>query len=96
MKRRSFLKGAGTTLAAGAAAVAGTTALPAPAIAQRKRQLKMVTTWPKNYPGLGTSAERVASRLREMSGGSIDIKVFAAGELVGALDAFDAVASGAA
>ena len=92
MKRRSFLTGAGTAVAAGAAS----TAFAAPAIAQGKRSLKMVTTWPKNFPGLGTSAERIASRLRTMSDGKIDIKVFAAGELVGALEAFDAVSSGAA
>ncbi|MEQ9226872.1 MAG: TRAP transporter substrate-binding protein [Parvibaculum sp.] len=89
MKRRSFLAGAGTAALAAAA-------MPAPAIAQGKRQLKMVTTWPKNYPGLGTSAERLATRIGEMSGGQIEIKVFAAGELVPALECFDAVSSGAA
>jgi hypothetical protein len=55
MKRRSFLAGAGV---AGVAAAAST--LAAPAIAQGKRELKMVTTWPKNFPGLGTAAQRMA------------------------------------
>ncbi|HCX69090.1 MAG TPA: ABC transporter substrate-binding protein, partial [Rhodobiaceae bacterium] len=68
MKRRSFLAGAGL---AGIAAAA----MPAPAIAQGKRQLKMVTTWPKNYPGLGVSAERLAKRIGEMTDGQIEIKV---------------------
>ncbi len=57
---------------------------------------KMITTWPKNLPGLGTSPERLANNLREMSGGRLDIKVFGAGELVGALEVFDAVSQGSA
>ena len=89
MKRRSFLAGAGL---AGLAAAS----MPAPAIAQGKRQLKMVTTWPKNYPGLGTSAERLAQRIGEMTDGALDIKVFAANELVPPLECFDTVSSGAA
>ncbi|MBX3447346.1 MAG: TRAP transporter substrate-binding protein [Parvibaculaceae bacterium] len=89
MKRRSFLAGAGLTGLAAAT-------LPAPALAQGKRQLKMVTTWPKNYPGLGVSAERLATRIREMTDGQIDIKVFAANELVPPLECFDTVSSGAA
>src|SRR5690606_15212302 len=90
MKRRSFLAGVGLTGLAAAT-------LPAPAIAQRKRPpLKMVTTWPKNYPGLGVSAERLATRIREMTDGELVIKVFAANELVPALESFDAVSSGAA
>lgn len=89
MKRRSFLTGAGTV------AIAAAT-MPAPAIAQGKRQLKMVTTWPKNYPGLGTSAQRLATRIGEMTDGQVDIKVYAAGELVPALECFDTVSSGAA
>lgn len=89
MKRRSFLAAAG-------AAPLATTALVTPALAQRTRQLKMVTTWPKNFPGLGVAPERIAKRLKLMSDGAIDIKVFAAGELVPALEAFDAVSSGAA
>lgn len=89
MKRRSFRRAPLTGLAAATMA--------APAIAQAKpRQLKMVTTWPKNYPGLGVSAERLATRIREMTEGQIDIKVFAANELVPPLECFDTVSSGAA
>jgi TRAP-type mannitol/chloroaromatic compound transport system substrate-binding protein len=62
----------------------------------RSRELKMVTTWPKDFPGLGTMAERTAQFITEMSGGAMRVKVFAAGELVGAFESFDAVASGAA
>ncbi|WP_313315028.1 TRAP transporter substrate-binding protein [Stutzerimonas nitrititolerans] len=57
---------------------------------------KMVTAWPKNYPGLGTSAERLAERVNAMSGGRLTIKVYAAGELVPALEVFDAVSRGTA
>ena len=88
MKRRSFLAGAGF---AGIAA-----AMPAPAVAQGVRKLKMVTTWPKNYPGLGTSAERLAQRIGDMTDGALEIKVFAANELVPPLECFDTVSSGAA
>ncbi|WP_425316646.1 TRAP transporter substrate-binding protein [Stutzerimonas chloritidismutans] len=57
---------------------------------------KMVTAWPKNYPGLGTAAERLADRLKVMSDGRLTIKVYAAGELVPALEVFDAVSRGTA
>jgi TRAP-type mannitol/chloroaromatic compound transport system substrate-binding protein len=57
---------------------------------------KMITTWPKNLPGLGAAPERLAERLRTMSNGRLDIKVYGAGELVGALEVFDAVSQGTA
>ena len=56
----------------------------------------MITTWPKNLPGLGAAPERLADRLRVMSNGRLDIKVYGAGELVGALEVFDAVSQGTA
>ncbi len=57
---------------------------------------KMVTAWPKNYPGLGTAAERLAERVNTMSAGRLTIKVYAAGELVPAMEVFDAVSRGTA
>ncbi|MGE8504977.1 MAG: TRAP transporter substrate-binding protein [Pseudomonas sp.] len=57
---------------------------------------KMVTAWPKNYPGLGTAAERLADRINAMSAGRLTVKVYAAGELVPALEVFDAVSRGTA
>ena len=57
---------------------------------------KLITTWPKNLPGAGLSAEHLAERLRAMSNGRLDIKVYGAGELVGAFEVFDAVAAGTA
>ena len=57
---------------------------------------KLVTTWPKNLPGLGAAPERLADKLRSMSNGRLNIKVYGAGELVGAFGVFDAVSQGAA
>lgn len=57
---------------------------------------KMATTWPKNLPGMGTGAERFAEQVEAMSGGRLKISVYGAGELVPALDVFDAVSGGAA
>ncbi len=84
--RRSFI--AGTVAGVAAAGFA------APAIAQNKRTLKLVTTWPKNLPGLGMAAEYLAKRVTEATDGQLEIRVYAAGELVGAFDVFDAVSSG--
>lgn len=102
MERRNFLKGAAAVGAA--AAVAGCDGAEnragdtpgAPAIVTRKRSLKMVTTWPKNFPGMGMSAERLAQRITEATDGELTVRVYAAGELVGAFEAFDAVSSGTA
>ena len=88
MERRSFLRRTGATVA-GAAAAASTAR--APAVASDTRELKMVTTWPENFPGLGTSAQRLADRITRMSGGRLKVKLYAAGDLVPAFEAFDAV-----
>lgn len=99
--RRAFLKTAALAapLAVAACDCAERCASIAPAEASTgitPRRLKMVTTWPKDFPGLGDAAERTADFIGMLSGGAIEIEVFAAGELVGAFDSFDAVASGAA
>ena len=57
---------------------------------------KMVTTWPKNFPGLGTGANTVAELITKMSGGRINVKVYGAKELVPAFEVFDAVSRGTA
>ena len=57
---------------------------------------KMVTTWPKNFPILGTVPERFAKAVRTMSDGRLQIKVYGAGEIVPALEVFDAVSQGTA
>ena len=54
----------------------------------------MVTTWPKNFPGLGMAAENLSQYVKEMSNGRLMIKVYGAGELVPAMGVFDAVSQG--
>ncbi len=61
---------------------------------QEQYQWTMVTSWPKNLPGLGRGAENIAKFVGEMSNGRLQIKVLGAGELVPALGVFDAVSSG--
>jgi TRAP-type mannitol/chloroaromatic compound transport system substrate-binding protein len=56
----------------------------------------MVTTWPKNFPVLGTSAERFAKTIGEATDGRLTIRVYGAGELVPAFESFDAVQTGTA
>jgi len=91
MDRRSILK---KTLGAGAAA--GAASFAAPAFSQGKLEWRMVTTWPKNFPGLGVGAENLAKRINTMSGGRLTVKVFSAGEMVPPLQALDAVINGTA
>ena len=66
----------------------------APAPIKAVKEFKMVTTWPRDFPGLGTGAQRLAQRISDLSDGSIKVEYFAAGERVGAFDSFDEVASG--
>jgi TRAP-type mannitol/chloroaromatic compound transport system substrate-binding protein len=55
---------------------------------------KMITTWPKNFPGLGYAAENFARFVEEMSGGRLTVHVYGAGEIVPAMEVFDAVSQG--
>ena len=55
---------------------------------------RMVTTWPKNYPGVGLGAENLSKLVNKMSAGRLQIKVYGSGELVPALEVFDAVSRG--
>ncbi len=93
MKRRDFVKKLGTgTLLSG-----GLLSYSQSALAKKKRvKWKMVTTWPKNFPGLGTGAEYLAKLIETMSHGRLKIKVYGARQLVPAFEVFDAVSSGTA
>ena len=91
MDRRSFLR---TSTVGGAAAAAST--LAAPAIAQGRITWRMVTTWPRNFPGLGVGAQRLADRITAASDGALTVEVFSAGELVPPLQSLDAVIDGTA
>jgi TRAP-type mannitol/chloroaromatic compound transport system substrate-binding protein len=92
MDRRTFLKTAGAGAVVAGSAIAG---VPS-ARAEKKLQWKMVTTWPKNFPGLGTGANHLAQLITDMSGGRLEVKVYGAGELVPAFESFDAVSRGTA
>jgi TRAP-type mannitol/chloroaromatic compound transport system substrate-binding protein len=100
MINRRNIVGAGLLGVAGAAAAFANpedAKILAPAkINRSRRKFNMVTTWPKGLPGLGRAAERVSERVYAMSDGLMEIKVFAAGELVPAFESFDAVANGSA
>lgn len=65
-------------------------------LSERRFRWKMVTTWPPNFPVLGEGCNLLAKWIGEMSGGRLEIKVFGGGELVPALEAFDAVRGEAA
>tara|TARA_B100001564_G_scaffold175841_1_gene147981 strand:- start:27 stop:1103 length:1077 start_codon:yes stop_codon:yes gene_type:complete len=91
MKRRDFFKSFSSMALIGAL----------PSIARAKKNQpeynwKMVTTWPKNFPGLGTGAQYLANTINKLSGGRIKVTVYGSGELVPAFEIFDAVSNGVA
>ena len=57
---------------------------------------KLVTTWPKGLPGLGSAPENFARRVENMSNGRLSIRVYGAGEVVPPFEVFDAVSQGVA
>jgi TRAP-type mannitol/chloroaromatic compound transport system substrate-binding protein len=65
-------------------------------ISNKSYSWKMVTTWPPNFPILDEGCKLFASLVEEMSGGRMEIRVFGGGELVPALEIFDAVRNGSA
>ena len=94
MKRRQFIGGLG-----GAAAVTACQPAAGPGAAQgsvERFNWKIVTTWPPNFPGLGTGVNTLVRYIETMSAGRIRIQVYAAGELVPALEVFDTVSRGSA
>ena len=88
LKRRALLKGSAV------AAVAAASTFPAPAISQNRKRWKMITCWPKNFPGLGTTANAIGEEITKMSDGRLEVKVYGAGEIVPAFELFDAVREG--
>ena len=106
MDRRTLVTGAAALVvgAVGGAALsrndssksADSSSPSAPAVNTGRRELSMVTTWQRGFPGLGTGAQRVADRISAMSDGRLQVKLYAGGELVPPFESFDAVSSGAA
>lgn len=89
-QRRRFLKAAAGATVAGVAV----SSFPAPAISQGRMQWRLITTWPKNFPGLGTGANLLGDLITKGSGGRLSVKVFGSKEIVPAFESMDAVANG--
>lgn len=79
----------------GVAATAATATLSTPALSQGRIEWRMVTSWPKLFPGGGTAAERFAKTISDATNGRLTIRV-SPRELVPAFEAFDAVQRGTA
>ena len=80
----------------GLISAAPATVLTTPALSQSRIEWRMVTSWPKNLPGPGTTAQRLADSITKMSDGRLTVNLHAAGELVPALEVFSAVSNGVA
>ena len=76
--RRKFFK----SISLATAGIIGSGFIPKKAHAEKKVKWKMVTSWPKNFPGLGAGAETLANYINQLSGGTLKIKVYGANELV--------------
>ena len=95
--RRSFLQSAPLVAAGTLAACGQAEQQAAPAVQSQQRfKWKMVTTWPKDFPALGTGANNLAHSIEALSDGRLHVKVYGAGELVPASGVFDAVSGGTA
>ena len=92
MDRRSFL----TKASVGGVAAAGSTVLAAPAIAQSMPTVtwRLTSSFPKSLDTIYGAAETMANAVSAMTDGKFKIQVFAAGEIVGGLQAMDAAAAG--
>jgi TRAP-type mannitol/chloroaromatic compound transport system substrate-binding protein len=86
MRRRAFL-------ASGGLGLAGAAALAAPAIAQSQPEIKwrLAASWPKSLDTVFGGAEFLTKRVAESTDNKFQIRAFAAGEIVPALQVLDAV-----
>ena len=88
MKRRHFLK------VAGAGAAAGAIACPAIAQAMPEVRWRVTSSFPKSLDTIYGASEVLSKAVSEAPDGKFQIQVFAAGEIVPALQAADAVTNG--
>ncbi len=91
MHRRHFLK---ASLSSGTAAVAAAVAPPGVAASTAVHRWRLVMAVPKTLPVWGPGVQRFAEHVNAMSEGRLQISVYGGGELVPALEAFDAVSAG--
>ena len=96
MKRRDFVSGLAVAGGLAACGQQGAETSGAECAKGETFEWNMVTSWPPGLPGTGTGAQRLADRIAAASNGRLKIKVFAGGELVPALEVFDAVRAGTA
>ena len=97
MKRKEFIKNVSLGALAGTALTSCT--LESGKVEKKrskreKHKWKMVTTWPPNFPILGEGCNLLAQWVEEMSNGDLSIHVYGGGELVPALETFEAVSIG--
>jgi len=59
----------------------------------KKTTLKLATSWPAHFPVIGTGVDTFAKRCFELSGGSLEIRVYAKNILVPALQVFDSTSA---
>jgi TRAP-type mannitol/chloroaromatic compound transport system substrate-binding protein len=83
-------------LGVGMAGLGSSLAMPSIARAANVLAWKMATAWPKDAPGVGASAQRLAERISTLSDGRLSVQLFAAGDLVAPGQVFDAVSNGKA
>lgn len=97
MQRRDFLTK--SALGLGAVGLAGcyreeNRTLDGKVKVQKKVTLKLATSWPAHFPIMGTGVDKFAKRCFELSGGTLEIKVYPKNILVPAMQVFDTASLG--
>jgi TRAP-type mannitol/chloroaromatic compound transport system substrate-binding protein len=101
INRKNFLKKAAVAAVGSSALLAscdkdGQTNKAPAVIVAKTIEWRMVTAWLPHFPLLGEGADYLAKQIEIMSSGRLKIHVFGGGELVPALQTFDAVRQGLA
>lgn len=60
----------------------------------KKAVIKLATSWPAHFPVIGTGVEKFAQRLKDISSGSLEVKIYPKNVLIPDLAVFDACSSG--
>jgi hypothetical protein len=94
MKRRQFVGGLAAAASIAACAKQDEGAAAGASQFSESFDWSIATSWPPKFPGLGIAVDNLADRIDRASGGRLKIKVYAAGELVPAFEAFNAVSRG--